>query len=301
MRRYKRFVPIMVSALGIIVSGCGDGGGGSAGLPAGVISPPGPTPAPPPSPPPSVTPVFGALGQTTSQSFAVYSYGFRAAEGGLDYLIDPKSFDPNVGEGLRLAAPSSLSFSLAGMGEATMSTNGSSGTSPIFGTTSLGYNVLGGTATISSAYNLGVTNTLKNTAIGFWIRPSSVDPRYPYQGVNLVYGVPTPQSGVLQAGTAVYTFQGLGLTRLSIDFGTRTVTGDVVRGEPGATVTYKLLNGVLSIDGTIRAILRANGIPRDGVLEGRLTGSAGQELMGRFQTPEVNGDTNYVVGAGTRE
>ena len=299
MRRRERFAPIMRLALGLIVSGCGDGGGGSAGSPTGVIPPPGPKPTP--SPPPPVTPVFGALGQTTSQSFAVYSYGFRAAEGGFDYVIDPKSFDPNVGAGLRLAAPSSLLFSLAGMGEATMAPNGASGTSPIFGTTSLGYNALGGTATISSIYNLGVTNTLKSTAMVSWIRFPSMDPRYPYQGVNLVYGVPTPQSGVLQVGTATYTFQALGVTRLSIDFGTRTVTGDVVRGEPGATVTYKLLNGVLSIDGTIRAILRANGIPRDGVLEGRLTGSAGQELMGRFTMPEVNGDTNYAVGAGTRE
>ena len=306
MERYARLAPVMAVVLALATSGCGGGGGagGTSADPTSTVTPaPGPKPTPTPSPPPA-TAVFGALGQTTSQTFAVLSYGYHAADNGFGYNIDPKSFDPNVGVGLRLSAPSSLLFSLTGGGEATMVTNGASGISPTFGTVSLGYNTLGGSATISSAYNSGVTDTLKSTAFGFWIKPSSGDPSFPNQGVDFVYGVPTAQSGLPQSGTAVYAFQGappgLRVQTVTVDFGARSVTGDAVIGDPGATVTYRLTNGVIANDGTVRAILRADSVPQDGMLEGRFTGPIGQELMVRLMTLDAKGQTSYAVGAGGR-
>ena len=294
--------PLLVAAASVfLITGCGSGGGGSPSGSSNVSVPPISSPAPTPAPNATPTPgVFGALGQTASQAFAVLTISYRGADNGFDLTPDPISISTTNAVGLRFSAPSDLLLSVDGFGEGKMSPNGSGGSSSTLGTFLLGYSVLAGVANLSAAFSPGGASTLKSTATGSWERLTGTDPKFPYLATAFVYGVPTRFSDLPQLGSGVYEYSEVGKRKLTFDFAARTVTGALVLGDTGSTVTYRLRDGTLSSDGTFRAALITDGVPKEGLLEGRLTGLSGAELMARHVTPQSSGLIGFDVWGATR-
>ena len=91
--------PLLVAAASVfLITGCGDGGGGSPSGGGNVSVPPISSPAPAPAPNPTPNPgMFGALGQTTSQAFAVLTISYRGSDNGFDLTPDPFSISTTIG------------------------------------------------------------------------------------------------------------------------------------------------------------------------------------------------------------
>lgn len=289
-----RYTTVLALPLALLAAGCG-GEDNNAGPPTSGAPPPSPTPAPTPTP---TQAAFGTLGQTSSQSYAVLSYSFGGTQGGFGINPDPTSFAVSNDLGLRLAAPSDLFLSVASLGEGKMVPNGASGTNSNLGLTLQGYNVLNGSVTLQLELGPGGNSTLKSTARGYWEGLDQPGATNPYRAFDFVYGIPTSAGAIPQTGTIAYS--SFDKPVVTIDFASKLISGSITTGEEKAPITYVMSDGILAADGTFHATLRASGISRDGLIEGRLTGDAGQELMLRLTLPQADGTTVYSVRAGYR-
>ena len=281
----------------LALTGCGGDSGESALSNAPPVIA---TPSPGPAPTPTATQVFGALGQTTSQSFATLGFNFSGVE--LEYgsiAIEATSVDDNSPIVFRYAAPTQLLLSLNGLGEGTLMPNGGSGTNPQGQLIHLSYKVLGGHASLSSnQFRSGEYATSSGT--GFWIGPPSSSGRPISRIAQYAYGVPTLTSQLPAAGAATYDapisgyvamaspggIEGgfsSGTAHLIVNFGTRTVTGTI---EIKSSPTYTLSQTALTSDGTgFQGRLTTAGGAPEGFIEGRFTGSSAREMIFRWRAP----------------
>lgn len=288
------------TAMALAIAGCGGSGGGSPpGDGGGVIITPPPTSTPAP-PPPQATPAFGALGQTTTQSFAVLGFTYGGQETGFGINPDLSSYDPKAAIGLRLVAPSQLVLTIAGVGEGPLGGSLSTGTDTKGRLVLVGYSIFGGGAALQLA-NIGVPDSyLSSTGLGSWEGPSPPGARHPFSGAMFVYGVPTAPQDVPQGGTAI--FDTTDLQTLSVDFTARTVSGTIkVSVSASETKLYSLRDVVLSADGTQFSGRLTTGDPAlEGSFEGRFTGPLAREMMVRYHFPSANGPIPVVSAAARR-
>jgi hypothetical protein len=280
------------------LSGCG---GGGADAPSGsgnpvVVTPP-PTSSPPPAPAPlSGAPVFGSLGQTTSQQFASFGFAYRGEDAGFGYTPDPASFEPASGLGIRLVAPSQLLLTVPGSGEGVLTPNGASGTSTEGRLVYLGYSTLGGSASLSVPFLAGDKPYLTSTMNGSWVSAPTSGQRFPYRLVEFVYGVTTKAEAVPTMGTASYKIRDLGeVQTLEVDFSARAVSGTIsLEGR-----TYSLQNVVFTADSTgFSGRLTTGASNLVGSFEGRFTGALADEMMGRLQVPATQGESMFLFTGG---
>jgi hypothetical protein len=278
--------------------GCG-GGGSDAPLGNGnpvVVTPP-PTSSPPPVPaPPPGAPVFGSLGQTTSQQFASFGFAYRGADAGFGYTPDPASFEPVSELGIRLVAPSQLLLAIPGSGEGVLTPNGASGTSTDGRLVYLGYSTLGGSASLSAPDLGGDKPYLTSTMNGSWVSAPTSGQPFTYRLIEFVYGVATKAEDVPRSGTANYGIRDLGEDRtLTVDFTACTVSGSIsLEGR-----SYSLRNVVFTADSTgFSGRLTTVDPSLDGFIEGRFTGALASEMMGRLQVPPTQAQSIFLFTGG---
>ena len=276
-------------------------GGGGADAPPGngnpiVVTPP-PTSSPPPAPAPLPgAPVFGALGQTTSQQFASFGFAYRGEDAAFGYTPDYASFEPVSELGIRLVAPSQLLLTIPGSGEGVLTPNGASGTSTEGRLVYLGYSTLGGSASLSVPFRGGDKLYLTSTMNGSWVSAPTSGQRFPYRLIEFVYGVATKAEDVPTTGTANYEIRDLGEVRtFTVDFTARTVAGSIsLEGR-----TYILQNVVFTADSTgFTGRLTTGDSSLIGSIEGRFTGALASEMMGRLQLPPTQGQSMFLFTGG---
>ena len=306
--------------IALATTGCGGSGGGGAGSAPSASAPPTAAPAPTPSPTPTPSgPLFGALEQTSTQQFATLGFSYIATEvAGWDIAVEPASVESARAIGVSFVAPSQLRLAIAGFGDGPLLPNGGGGVSD-GRTTPLGYNVIGGSASLflirrpDGAY-------LASSAFGIWHGPPVTGQGATGPVSTFVYGVSTAPGDVPGEGTAIYytEFSGIaaiasagdlqaayhnGTARLTVDFRARTVTGNIDVAAEDALATYSLTQVVFAPDGTgFTARLMRGNMLVDGFLEARFTGPSAREMIVRWSTPlQVKGKPGLlfsVWGAG---
>jgi hypothetical protein len=249
-----------------------------------------------------VTPAFGALGQTTTQSFSVLGFSYRGVEvGGFgDLEPDPSSFNLNPAIGLRLVAPFQLVLAIPGFGEAPLGGGSlSTGTDSKGRLVSAGYSAVGGTVTLQLA-QLGNEMYLSSTGFGFWQSNFQPGSQFPYAVAQFVYGVPTPPTDVPSGGSGTYDGAEFAthIGPLTVDFTARTVSGAIKVGTAAGTRVYNLSGVLFTADGAgFRGRLTTGDPALDGEIEGRFTGSSAREIMGRYHVPNQQGPAPFVFAA----
>lgn len=301
----------LILVVAAALAACGGDEGSQVDTRTGVIPAPAPpTPPTPPPPAPSVAAsIFGALGQTTSQSLASLGFGYSGVEvGGFgDLAIEASSVDPNYLIGFRVATPSQLLLSLGGIGEDPLVPNGGGGIDSNGQTVQRSYSVLGGNASLSLlAFSSGVY--LTSSALGSWTGPPSSGPRAVYRVAQFAYGVPTPVNEMPNVGSANYDTQIYGpialsapgddaaayysgTARLSVNFATGTVSGTIELGSVGGSgppITFTLSQAVLNADKAgFQGQLTSVGGGADGFIQGLFTGRTASEMIVRWRSPVV--------------
>ncbi len=291
---------LAAAALALVCGSC-DGGGSSAPIPSSSTPSPSPVPTPAPSAPAPTLPAgiqsFGTLGQTTPQAFAVLGFSVRGKDGGFGYVIDPATLDTQSTTGLRLAAVNQLVLSVAGQGEGTLIPNGGNGIDPQGRLVQASYNVLGGVAGLQETRLIDGT-VLKNTGHGSWVSAFTANDANPYLLISFVYGVPTAPSSIPQGGINLYRIAfGPPGSALTVDFTARTVSGTITLQEEGGAVhVYALQDVVLTGDRTeFKGRIASSTNGKTGEIQGRFTGSAGEEIMARYFIPGITAP-NYPAG-----
>jgi hypothetical protein len=282
------------------LTACGDGGASQGEGSAVIVSPP-PTANPPPNVPQPTPPAFGALGQTTSQQFAVLGFAFDGADAGFGYTQDTASLDFRSAVGLRLLAPSQLFLTIPSYGEAMLVANGGSGTDGQGRTLSLSYSTLGGGASLSVADAGGTRGYLQSTGFGSWVSGFRAGLQFPYRVVSFVYGVPTKPGDVPTSGTLIYDSSYPDDQPFTVDFGARTVSGTILVHTEEDTRTYSIRDVVFTADGTsFQGRLTTGNAALDGSIEGRFNGPAASEMMGRYQVPSGQSQDGGIFAKGKR-
>jgi hypothetical protein len=252
-----------------------------------------------------VTPAFGALGQTTTQSFSVLGFSYRGIEvGGFgDLEPDPSSFNLNPAIGLRLVAPLQLVLAIPGAGEGPLGGSRSTGTDTKGRLVFVGYSALGGILGLQLA-RLGAEETyLSSTGFGSWQSDFQPGNPYPYAVAQFVYGVPTPSTDVPSGGSGTYDGAEFAthIGPLTVDFTARTVSGAIKVGTGAGTRVYHLSGVLFTADGAgFRGRLTTGDPTLDGEFEGRFTGSSAREMMGRYHVPNQQGPAPFVFAAARR-
>jgi hypothetical protein len=222
-----------------------------------------------------------------------------------DLAIDPATVDPNIGISFRYMAPSQLLLAIPGYGEGQLALGGGGGTDDRGRTHSLLYRVFGGHAALSLVRRPN-GDYLTHSALGSWLGPFSSGQRFPYPVAAFAYGVATAANQVPRNGAGTYEgrIEGsaalssanedvlsyyAGTARLNVDFAGRTVSGTIdIDGENANSPrrTYTLTQTVFAGDGSgFQGRLMRDGGQVDGIIDGKFTGPAAEEIIVRWSAP----------------
>jgi hypothetical protein len=250
---------------------------------------------------PAVPNLFGALGQTSSQQFAVLGFAYRGQDAGFGYRPDPTSVEPDVAVALRFLAPSQLLLTIPGLGEGALLPSGASGADFQGRLNYLGYLALGGNSHLTLPLAKGATTYLTSTGFGSWVSPPENSPQsYPFRLIEFVYGVPTRPDDVPASGSATYESSDANIGPIVVDFAARRVTGTIAAGGTESRA-YSIRDVVFTPDGTgFQARLTTGDPTLEGSIDVRFTGTAAIELMGRYRAPGMEGNLPYLFAAAKR-
>jgi len=290
---------VSIAALAFLLAGCGGedstSGTGTIGAPLG-----GSTQTPTPT---SASPIFGALGQTTPQSFTTLSFSLLGQNGPMDIVTDLSTLDRDFIVGLRLDASRKLVMTVGGVGEGTLFENGGRMTGPPCDLLGMGFAAPGGTAWLERGRkNNG--DCLSYTATGSWVSTfgTSGNSKFDYKVGYFVYGIPAPSTGIPSAGKATFkagTYYGVELVEIEIDFASRMAVGTIQVGNGSVSDpdTYSLQPVALSADGTSFAgqLIGPDG-QSGGEFVGQLTGPHGEEIMGLIAAHTGDVPSLWVAG-----
>ncbi|MGX7894824.1 hypothetical protein [Tsuneonella sp. HG222] len=287
-------IPFVAAGLALALSACG-GDDKPSPTPTPLPAPtPAPTPIPTPTPVPSpalyypLPGVFGALGQMVPQTFSVLAIRSRAKDNGWSFDRDMSSVTLGPIAGLRLDGGDKLVLSIPGRGEAPLVISPSGYLSDgriIYGS----FAALGGTGHLRSA----LTNStppvfFKAAGAGGWIGQTEPGALYPWELVDIVYGIATPATSVPASGTSTFRAIDDFVEDIKIDYATGKVSGSVTVA--GGARKFVFVDVILGADRTsFKGTMVDTGSGTSGPIEGRLVGLNGEELIAVYKVEHPTG------------